>query len=235
MPLPMHALAANFVSASGAARRLALLAGLAAGSLLLGCDNKQKDELAMLRDRNAQLEEELDQTRTALDGTDAQRRQLEADNMRLRTQAEEAQRSGATDPATSTAQLPTDLPAGMGARLEGNAVIIDISGDILFASGQATLKNESKKSLDQLARVLKEQYPGKRISVEGFTDTDPIKRSKWSDNWHLAFERARAVGKYLTSKGFSESQFRYVSYGETSPKPSKQASRRVELAIVDGE
>lgn len=230
----MHALAARLVSTSGAARRLALLAGLAAGSLLLGCDNKQKDELAMLRDRNAQLEEELDQTRTALDGTDAQRRQLEADNMRLRTQAEEAQRSGGAEPA-STAQLPTDLPAGMGARLEGNAVIIDIAGDILFASGQATLKNDSKKSLDQLARVLKEQYPGKRISVEGFTDTDPIKRSKWSDNWHLAFERARAVGKYLTTKGFSESQFRYVSYGATSPKPSKQASRRVELAIVDAD
>lgn len=213
--------------------RLAIVAGLLVGGALVGCDNKQKDEMAMLRDKNSQLEQELDQSRAALDSADAQRRQLENENMRLRSTANESQQTAAAP--TNAPQMPTNLPAGMNARVEGNAVIIDISGDILFSSGQATLRNDSKKSLDQLARVLKEQYPGRRISVEGFTDTDPIKKSKWSDNWQLAYERARAVGKYLTSKGFSDSQFRYVSYGPSEPRPSKQASRRVELAIVDVE
>ena len=88
-------------------------------------------------------------------------------------------------------------------------------------------------AIDAVAKSIKNSYPGKKISVEGFTDKDPIKKSKWSDNWELGYERARAVGKYLATKGFSESQFRFVSYGATEPKGSKKESRRVELAIID--
>lgn len=205
-------------------------AALAAGSLV-GCDNKQKDELAMLKDKNSQLEQELDQKNSALEGSEAARRSLEDENARLRTSSE--QMASQPVPADDTPQLPTDLPPGVTARIEGNAVVLDIPGDVLFDSGKATLRTEAKKTLDQLAKSVKAQYPGKRISVEGFTDVDPIKKSKWSDNWELGYERARAVGKYLVTKGFAESQFRYVSYGATEPKTSKKESRRVELAIVN--
>jgi chemotaxis protein MotB len=119
------------------------------------------------------------------------------------------------------------------ARVEGNSIVIDIPGDVMFDAGKSTLRSEAKKTLDQVAKSVKSSYPGKKLSIEGFTDTDPIKKSPFKDNWELAYERARAVGKYLESKGFSESQFRYVSYGPTEPKSSKKQSRRVELAIVD--
>ncbi len=207
---------------------------IAASSLLTGCNTKEKDELAMLKDKNSQLETELDTTKGALDGSETSRRALEEENARLRVAADAAaSQPTATGGGDGTPELPKNLPAGVGARVEGSSVILDIPGDILFDSGKATLKNDAKKTLDGVAKSIKDSYPGKRISVEGFTDSDPIKKSKWSDNWELGYERARAVGKYLSTKGFSESQFRYVSYGPTEPKGSKKESRRVEISIID--
>ena len=213
--------------------RVWIIGAVLTAGALVGCDNKQKDELAMLKDKNTQLTQELDQTKTALDSSESSRRSLEEENSRLKTAAADATSQPQAGTTANAPQLPTNLPAGVTARIEGNAVVLDIPGDVLFDSGKATLKNDAKKTLDQLAKAVKAQYAGKRISVEGFTDTDPIKKSKWSDNWELGYERARAVGKYLVTKGFSDSQFRYVSYGPSEPKNSKKDSRRVELAIVD--
>lgn len=217
-------------------RLMLVCAALVAGTLV-GCNNKEKDELAMLKDRNAQLQTELDQTKTALEGSEASRRALEEENARAKAAADSAMANAnqpnAMGDKPAGPALPTDLPAGVTAHVEGNSVVLDIPGDVLFDSGKATLKTDAKKTLDQLAKSVKASYPGKKLSVEGFTDTDPIKKSQWKDNWELAYERARAVGKYLTGKGFSDSQFRYVSYGDTDPKKSKKQSRRVEIAIVD--
>lgn len=217
--------------------RSALPAGLLlAAALLTGCANKEKDELAVLRDEKARLQSELEGTRSALDGSETSRRAMEEENARLRAAADAAAANpGADSGGGSGPALPKDLPAGVTARAEGNNVIIDVPGDVLFDSGKAVLKSDAKKTLDAVAKSVKASYPGKKMSVEGFTDADPIKKSKWADNWELAYERARAVGKYLVSKGFSESQFRYVSYGATEPKTSKKQSRRVELAIIDAQ
>jgi chemotaxis protein MotB len=212
--------------------RVALLAA-ASVAFLGGCNSKEKDELTMLREQRDQLQSELDTTKGALDGSEMSRRALEQENGRLRAAADAANTTPEGGATGGGPELPKDLPAGVTARAEGNNVIIDVPGDVLFDSGKAVLKNDAKKTLDAVAKSIKNSYPGKRISVEGFTDVDPIKKSKWSDNWELAYERARAVGKYLVTKGFSESQFRYVSYGATDPKSSKKESRRVELAIVD--
>jgi flagellar motor protein MotB len=213
-------------------RVVMMSAVLGAAALLSGCNNKEKDELAMLKDRNAQLEAELDNSRNALEGSDAARRAMEEENARLRAAADAAA-ANPTPAADGGPELPKDLPAGVTARVEGTSVIVDIPGDILFDSGKATLRTEARRTLDAVAKSIKDQYPSKRISVEGFTDTDPIRKSKWADNWELAYERARAVGKYLKDRGFNESQFRYVSYGPTDPKGTKKASRRVELSILD--
>lgn len=216
-------------------RLMIACAVIGASALLTGCNNKEKDELAILKDKNAQLSSELDTTKGALDGSETSRRAMEEENARLRAAADAAsQNQGTGAPTAGTGPaLPKDLPSGVTARVEGTSVIIDVPGDVLFDSGKAVLKNDSKKTLDAVAKSIKASYPGKKISVEGFTDADPIKKSKWSDNWELGYERARAVGKYLATKGFSESQFRFVSYGATEPKTSKKESRRVELAIID--
>ncbi|MBL9149956.1 MAG: OmpA family protein [Phycisphaerae bacterium] len=213
---------------------IVLAGAVLAAATLVGCNNKDKDEIAMLKDKNSELQSELDRTRTALDGSESSRRALEEDLTRARAEASYAPQAGTSTPTGgNTPQLPTDLPPGVTARVEGTTVILDIPGEVLFDSGKATLRTDAKKTLDAVAKSVKNAYPGKRLSVEGFTDTDPIKKSKWADNWELAYERARAVGKYLSTKGFSENQFRYVSYGPSEPRSSKKESRRVELAIVE--
>ncbi len=212
-------------------------AALVTAVLLSGCNNKEKDELAMMKDRNSQLQLDLDKQTATLESAEASRRAADEENARLKAAADAAMASGANTGGSTTGgnvpSLPTNLPPGVTARVEGNSVIVDIPGDVLFDSGKATLRTDAKKTLDGVAKSVKASYPGKAISVEGFTDADPIKKSKWADNWELGYERARAVGKFLVTKGFADSQFRYVSYGPTEPKSSKKQSRRVELAIVD--
>src|ERR1041384_1662552 len=61
-----------------------------------------------------------------------------------------------------------------------------IGGDVLFGSGSDTIKPEAKKVLDKIASEIKSQYSGASIRVEGYTDSDPIKKSKWGTNEKLS-------------------------------------------------
>lgn len=107
-----------------------------------------------------------------------------------------------------------------------------VSGDVLFPSGQATLKPEAKKELDRIATTIKTKHAGATIRVEGYTDTDPIKKSKWGSNEALSQARAEAVEKYLASKGISAGRISAVGMGAANPKSTKAASRRVEIIVT---
>jgi chemotaxis protein MotB len=212
--------------------RLPALALIAACSLLplTGCNNAQKAELATLQDKNTQLEQELDQKNSALESERENRVRLEQENADLKDRLA----AGPTETTvTETVVMPTDLPEGVTCRVEGNDLIIDVPGDVLFDSGKATLKANAKTTLDKIAAAIRKQYPSSGLRVQGFTDTDPIKKSQWADNWELAFARARSVGKYLEGKGFSNDDFAYVSFGDTKPRSTKAQSRRVEIAVVE--
>jgi outer membrane protein OmpA-like peptidoglycan-associated protein len=110
--------------------------------------------------------------------------------------------------------------------------VIPISGDILFDSGQATLKASAKKDLDRVVSQIR-QHAGSTVRIEGHTDTDPIRKSKWGSNEALSKARADAVRDYLVSKGISSRDVTTVGMGAAAPKGSKAASRRVEVVIVD--
>jgi len=212
---------------------LPLVAFFAATLSLVGCNqNQDKEKFATLEDRNAQLSLELDQKNDALEGEREARIRLEQENADLRSRLASAPSEVlvATGPII---EMPTDLPAGVTCRIEGNDVIIDVPGDVLFDSGKAALKSNAKTTLDRIAASIRKQYPGTALRVQGFTDTDPIRKSQWSDNWELAFARARSVGKYLETKGFPNDRFAYVSFGDTKPRSSKAQSRRVEIAVVE--
>jgi chemotaxis protein MotB len=108
-----------------------------------------------------------------------------------------------------------------------------LSGDVLFDPGQATLKSSAKKSLDRIAAEIKSKYKGDSIRVEGHTDSDPIKKAKFSSNQALSDARAESVRKYLISKGVSSGRIDAVGYGSSKPKSSKASSRRVEIVILN--
>lgn len=103
---------------------------------------------------------------------------------------------------------------------------------ILFDSGKITLKSSSKSQLNKIVEVLQQNYGGKKVDIVGHTDSDPIKKSKWQDNWQLASERALAVVRYLQQKGISAAGLRGVSCGEFRPVGSnKSQNRRVEVVV----
>lgn len=112
-------------------------------------------------------------------------------------------------------------------------VTVGIAGDVLFASGSATLRPEARASLDRVAANIRQQYPGKTIRVEGHTDTDPIRKSKWETNERLSAERAMAVQAYLVGKGLDRTQVYAAAFADTRPRGSKKDSRRVEIVIID--
>ena len=69
-------------------------------------------------------------------------------------------------------------------------ITVTLANTILFDSGKATLKSATSKELDHILGVLKDKYSGKTVDVVGHTDTEPIKKSSWKDNWELSAQRA---------------------------------------------
>jgi chemotaxis protein MotB len=116
-------------------------------------------------------------------------------------------------------------------------VTVTLSDSILFDSGKATLKSSTSRELDHIYSVLREKYGGYDIDVVGHTDTDPIKKSKWADNWELSAERALSVTRYLIQKGIPEARIKAAGCGPARPIASnsnaagKQKNRRVEIIV----
>ncbi len=120
---------------------------------------------------------------------------------------------------------------------DGDLVRIRLESSQLFAPGKAELKPEVAATVDRLAQVLRGEYAGRLVEIEGHTDSDPITRSKWKNNHELAVARSLALFAALKSRGVSESQLVVAGYGPNRPlagdksKQGKSQNRRVELVI----
>ena len=116
-------------------------------------------------------------------------------------------------------------------------ITVTLPNSILFDSGQASLKKEASKQLDSIYSVLKSKYSGRQIDVVGHTDSDPIQKSDWKDNWELSAQRSLTVTRYLVSKGIPEKQIREIGCGESRPvvannsAANKAKNRRVEIVV----
>jgi outer membrane protein OmpA-like peptidoglycan-associated protein len=103
--------------------------------------------------------------------------------------------------------------------------------NIFFASGSAKLLPKSFKSLNEVAKVLKEDA-NLKIDIEGHTDNT----GKPAKNQVLSENRAKAVLDYLTTKGGVDAgRLSSAGYGDTKPIASnktakgKAMNRRVEI------
>jgi flagellar motor protein MotB len=103
---------------------------------------------------------------------------------------------------------------------------------VLFDSGKVDLKSSARRSLDRVASVIQSKYPGQQIRIEGYTDSDPIRKSKWRSNEHLSAERALAVEKYLVGKGVDNDRVYSAAFGPANARATKKDSRRVEIVIL---
>jgi chemotaxis protein MotB len=119
-------------------------------------------------------------------------------------------------------------------------LVISLPGTITFASGSAKLTSRGEGILRRIVDEIRSRHRDRTISVEGHTDNDPIRKSKFETNWRLSVERAMAVRDYLEqSAGVDPDRFRVVGYGPFRPVASnnssdgKEKNRRVEIVIVN--
>lgn len=117
-------------------------------------------------------------------------------------------------------------------------LVITFVAEVLFDSGKAELRQESYPILDKVVRILKAEAVRNDIGVEGHTDNEPIKYSRWKSNWELSAQRALSVVHYLQDAGIAPTRLSARGYGEYQPvasndtKEGRQLNRRVEIVIL---
>ena len=117
---------------------------------------------------------------------------------------------------------------------------ITIGSDVLFSSGSANLTRAGQRRLRKIASTIKNNYPGRMVRVYGYTDSDPIRRSrkKWSDNLDLSANRAMAVTRYLRKRGIAKENIETIGMGKSNPvanngsRAGKAKNRRVEIVVI---
>ena len=118
-------------------------------------------------------------------------------------------------------------------------VEIDLNGSLLFDSGDAEIRDDSKLFLQKIASILV-KYKYCTIEIEGHTDNVPISTSQFENNRELSAERARNVYEYLiTQENFIDSNLKIAGYGESKPIASnateegRAKNRRVVIKIYN--
>jgi len=219
-------------------RGACLLAALVVGGAGAGCANRMHDENLRLHEQNRELQARLDAENAAR----ASDSEAPAPRTGPITQAPQpAAQSAAklSPPATQQMARPGPaLPQIAGTETiadpAAGTVTVRVPGDVVFDPGQATIRTPAKTTLDKVAAALKKDYPGKQIRVEGHTDADPIRVSKWKSNQELSEARAAAVKQYLAQKGVDASTLTTRGFGADKPKSmtDKSLNRRVEIVVI---
>ena len=110
---------------------------------------------------------------------------------------------------------PAPPPPPPGQRLTA----IDMNSAAFFALGSATLSEEGRGILGEVARTLQaEKLRTYQILVEGHTDDIPVNTPQFPSNWELSTARAAAVVRYFLSQGVDPQRLRAAGYADTFPK-----------------
>ena len=156
---------------------------------------------------------------------DAQQARIAAAN------AQQNENQANSDKAAMRAKLSEQLNSILETRDSARGLIVSMS-DVLFDTGQFTLKPGAREKLAKVAGILI-AYPGLNIEVDGYTDNvgGDAMNQKLSEN------RAGAVRDYLVQQGVTTNSVSSKGFGNTLPVVSndnsagRQENRRVELVV----
>lgn len=213
--------------------RTGLCAVVLSGLLLTGgcASQRLQQERDALYVQNQELQEELTRARQARDRAEQGRQSLESELSRARQTQPVQPLAPVVIRETAGANKFAGI-AGVETFERDGEIAVRVPGDVLFAAGQVELRAAAKTTLTQIATVLKREYPGRTIRVEGYTDTDPIRRSTWKDNLELSLQRAAAVHRHLVEQGISGDNMYAAGFGPSKPQGTKEKSRRVEIVVT---
>ena len=116
---------------------------------------------------------------------------------------------------------------------EPRGLVVNLSSNVLFSSGDSVLKSEAKSSLDETVKLLN-AYPANKVLIERYTDSTGNKEK----NLKLSYDRAQAVYLYFVQNGIPAERLNAVGYGQDSPVASNETAkgraqnRRVNIIIL---
>jgi len=122
---------------------------------------------------------------------------------------------------------------GVSVTRSGENIVLNMPGNVTFATGSADLNASFFGVLDSVALVLKE-YDKTIIDVSGHTDSVGSDQT----NQALSERRASTVGEYLRVKGVQDQRIATAGYGKAHPiatndtPDGRQQNRRVELTLT---
>ncbi|MDR0517826.1 MAG: OmpA family protein [Fibromonadaceae bacterium] len=118
---------------------------------------------------------------------------------------------------------------------DARGTVLSMSGDILFETAKADLKQELQVNLAEVAAILKTLLNESNVIVEGHTDNVGNSES----NKKLSQRRADSVKKFLIERGVESKRLKAIGQGSSKPvtenntEEGKSKNRRVELVIKD--
>ncbi|MFN3966748.1 MAG: flagellar motor protein MotB, partial [Endomicrobiia bacterium] len=102
--------------------------------------------------------------------------------------------------------------------IDAERVRVMLSNPVLFSLGKAELKEEAKKYLKPVVKLIKIGKIASKVIIEGHTDNIPIVGGKYKSNWELSADRAISVINYFVKEeGLSPEIFAVAGYGEYKP------------------
>lgn len=176
-----------------------------------------------------QLRNERQQVVLEARAAEAEAAQRRAEAERERAEAARAEAEAALARARQLADQVTELEA----ELTRRGLVLTL-GDVLFDTGQATLKPGAARTVAALVTFLNEN-PERNVLIEGFTDS--VGGAQF--NLGLSQRRADAVRTALVERGIPGTRIRTRGYGQEYPVASnataagRQQNRRVEIVISD--
>lgn len=167
---------------------------------------------------------------------DARLAEAQAQDAQAQAQSAQAQAEIAKSQALAAQQQLADAQkqlADLQAKKTDRGMVVTL-GDVLFDSGQASLKPGADLVLGRLATFMAAN-PQTKIIIEGHTD------SRGSDDYNLGLSqrRAQAVADALAAKGVPQANVRTVGRGKAYPVASNDTAegrlqnRRVEIIFSD--
>ncbi|MEJ2154213.1 MAG: OmpA family protein [Desulfobacteraceae bacterium] len=122
--------------------------------------------------------------------------------------------------------------SGVGVTRVGNQIVLNMPGNVTFATASADINANFYEVLNSVAIVLKE-YEKTTVDVIGHTDSVGVE----SYNQRLSENRARSVAEYLSSQGVLPARLLIAGMGESQPIASnstpegRSKNRRVNIQI----
>lgn len=115
-------------------------------------------------------------------------------------------------------------------------VYVSMSDKLLFKSGSDKVEPKGEEALSKIAGVMIKNQDI-NLSIEGHTDSIPIKMNCFEDNWDLSVARATSVVRILTTNGVDPTRLTASGKGEFSPKgdnatkEGRAKNRRTEVVL----